>query len=517
MILNDLINIKVSSKTFSHYKKISENIKVGDVIKISVDQLPKSSAVIILVKCDICGAEYSITYQKYNKNISKYNIYTCGKCSYIKNKKTSRIKYNDENFNNREKAKITLLKEYNVDNVSKVSEVKLKKESTTFKNYSVLNPMQNEEIKLKTRKIILERYGGIQSDFIQNKKKQTNLIKYGVENPFSNDLIKGKLKKIHNDKTLESYKNFNIISLTDDIYTFKCDCNKEHNYNISAKNFYNRKQIDTVLCTICNPINSYFSSGSEIRLQKFISDNYNDQIIKNTKKIIKPQELDIYLPELKLAFEFNGLFWHNELKKESTYHLNKTELCEKQGIQLIHIYEDDWKYRQDIVKSIILNKLGKTSSEIYAVETKIIEITDIELVRNFLNKNHIQGFVDSKINIGLYNNNELVSLMIFNIVDDKYELSRFCNKIYTNIIGGFSKLLKYFIENYKSQEIIAYSDRSVSQGKLYEFFGFKLQEKIKPNYYYIIKDLRKHRIENNTDRKIYKIYDSGSLKYNYIA
>jgi len=72
------------------------------------------------------------------------------------------------------------------------------------------------------------------------------------------------------------------------------------------------------------------------------------------------------LPDLKIAFEFNGLYWHNEEHKPNNYHLNKTELCEEKGIQLIHIWEDDWRYKQDIVKSMILNKLGKTPNKIYA-------------------------------------------------------------------------------------------------------------------------------------------------------
>ena len=99
--------------------------------------------------------------------------------------------------------------------------------------------------------------------------------------------------------------------------------------------------MNTTICTICNPINSS-KSGLELQLLDFIKENYNDEIQTNKRTTLDNEfELDIYLPKLKLAFEFNGIWWHNELHKENNYHLKKTELCEKKGIQLIHIYEDD--------------------------------------------------------------------------------------------------------------------------------------------------------------------------------
>jgi len=513
MILNNIINIKIHNKTISYYKQWYNNIKIGDVIDISIEHLQKNSAIKVLVKCDICDKERELPYYKYNKNISKYNIYTCNKCFNIKNKKTNIIKYGDENFNNKEKIRKTVLEKYNVDNVSNIPEIKLKKESTTFKNYSVLNPMQNEETKLKVRNKIKRRY---------------------LE-----------LKKIRNDKTLKFFDKFNIISISNDIYTFKCDCNKEHNFDINSNVFYNRKMRNNILCTICNPIGCFSNSGLEIQLQNFIKQNFNNEIILNVRNIINPYELDIYLPDLKIAFEFNGIYWHNELYKDKNYHLNKTELCEQQGIQLIHIWEDDWIYKQEIVKSMILNKLNQTPNKIFARKTIIKEISDNKLVREFLDKNHIQGFVGSKIKLGLFYDNELVSLMTFGnrrvamgkkaTNKDEYELLRFCNKLNTNVIGGASKLFKYFVNNYKPLEITTYADRSISQGKLYKTLGFKSQGKTEPNYYYIIDGIRKHRFnfrkdilvkqgfdKNKTEHQImleinlYRIYDSGNLKFNYI-
>jgi transcription elongation factor Elf1 len=348
-----------------------------------------------------------------------------------------------------------------------------------------------------------------------------------------------------NKKILKNDNNNNIINIDNDnkMYLIKCNkCNK--NFTISYGLLKNRKKINTIICTICNPINSS-KSGYEVKLYDFINKYYNGIINRGNRKILNNKlELDIYIPELKIAFEFNGLWWHNELHKENKYHLNKTELCEKNNIQLIHIWEDDWLYKQDIIKSMILNKLGKTQNKIYARKTKIKEITDNKLIKNFLEKNHIQGFVGSSVKIGLFYNDELVSLMTFgkkrismgnkNFNDNKYELLRFCNKLNTNIVGGGSKLFKYFIRNYKYDEIITYANRSYSNGNLYKQLNFNYIGKTEPNYYYIIDGIKHYRYNYRKDklvkegfnqfltehqimlnRKIYRIYDSGNLKYCY--
>jgi hypothetical protein len=258
--------------------------------------------------------------------------------------------------------------------------------------------------------------------------------------------------------------------------------------------------------------------------------------------MIKPYELDIFIPKLKLAFEFNGLYYHNEIHKPNNHHLNKTILCDENHIQLFHIYEDDWIYKQNIIKSMILNKLGKTPNKIYARKTSIKEINDNKLVKDFLNNNHLQGYIASSIKIGLYYNDELISLMTFgkrrvalgSKNDNSYELLRFCSKLNTNVVGGANKLFKYFIKNYDTKEIITYADRSHSNGNLYEKLGFNFIGYTDTNYHYIIDGIRHHRFNYRKDklvkqgfdknksehqimleRKIYRIYNSGNMKFIY--
>jgi hypothetical protein len=165
------------------------------------------------------------------------------------------------------------------------------------------------------------------------------------------------------------------------------------------------------------------------------------------------------------------------------------------------------------------------------------------MIRDFLDKNHIQGFINSKIRMGLFYNGELVSLMIFGYQrksmgsigkENVYEMLRFCNKLNTSVIGGADKLFKYFVNTYKPVEVISYADRSWSLGDLYFKLGFNLVHKTGPNYYYIVDGIRKHRFNFRKDklvregfdpcksehdimleRDIFRIYDSGSLKFSY--
>lgn len=170
-------------------------------------------------------------------------------------------------------------------------------------------------------------------------------------------------------------------------------------------------------------------------------------------------------------------------------------------------------------------------------------IENNDLIREFLIQNHIQGFVGSKYKIGLFYNNELVSLMTFgnlrkslgqNKKEDHFELLRFCNKLNTSVVGGASKLLKYFIKEFKPKKIISYSDLSRSDGNLYKTLGFEYSGLSEPNYYYIIGEIRSHRFnfrkdklvkqgfDNNkteiqimTERKIPRIFDCGMEKWTF--
>jgi hypothetical protein len=538
MIINNKIDIKITNSIVNYYKNKGYKCNIGDNIQIDVNDLPKQSTKIIKVKCDICDNIKDIQYRYYINNIKNQNFYTCSlSCSQIKIKNTKLKNHGDKNFSNIEKRRKTCKEKYDNETYKNVK----KREITNIEKYGFKDVIMNENVKKKRQKTYIEKYGyehPMQNINILNKKKKTSMKKYNNEN-YTN-VKKMKITSANNNiEKMKKKYNLDIL-LYNKEYFIKCD--KGHIYKINYDVLQKRYLYEVTMCTICNPID-YKISDMEKQVKKFIKDNCK-LIIEKSRNIIKPYELDIYIPDLKLAFEFNGLYWHNELYKDKNYHLNKTELCEKNGIQLIHIYEDDWLYKQDIVKSMILNKLGKTSNKIYARKCEIREITDNKLVREFLDKNHVQGFIGSKIKIGLFYKDELVSLMTFGkrrvamgkktSDEGEFELLRFCSKLNTNVVGGGNKLFKHFVKNYDPKIITTYVDRSWSQGNLYKQLGFKCEGKTEPNYYYIIDRIRHHRFNFRKDvlvkegydpeltehkimlnRKIYRIFDSGNLKFEY--
>jgi hypothetical protein len=339
-----------------------------------------------------------------------------------------------------------------------------------------------------------------------------------------------------------------------DINKFIDNAKKTHGdkYDYSLVEYFNSHTKVKIICPIhgefeqvpydhvtehgCNKCTTSVSS-IETEINDFIT-SLSFDTITSSMSIIKGHQLDIYIPSKNIAIEFDGLYWHSELKKDKDYHLNKTELCEEKDIRLIHIFEDEWLNKQEIVKSRIKNILGITENQIYARKCKIMEIDNNTSI-NFLNDNHIQGSVNGSIRLGLFYNNELISLMIFNKSrlgigkkHDGYELSRFCNKLNFSVVGGASKLLKHFIKEYNPKTIISYADRRWSQGDLYKSLKFKEISINKPNYWYIFGKHRKHRFgfrkdklikegydgnktehEIMLDRGIYRIYDCGTITY----
>jgi len=528
------------------------------VSDITSKKVSKGSHLNILTKCDICEKEKEMEYRTYYKITNKLkDKYYCHKCSRIKVKKTNLEKYGGVSPMNSkktvEKMIKTNLEKYGVEHSSQLDEFKEKQKITNNEKYGYDTPLQDIELR---KKGMVKKYGvefPLQHKTIKDKFEKTNIEKYGVRNVWKNKEIREKIKKTNIEKygfeipsmsveimdkinetkrknLIDKYKKYNVIDYDMKNKELIIHCEKNHKYKIFYTMFYHRIKLNTELCTICNPISSYSNSGYEIQLQDFIKENYKENILFNDRSYGK--ELDIYIPELKLAFEFNGIYWHNELNKPNNYHLNKTEICEENNIQLIHIYEDDWIYKNDIVKSMILNKLGKTENKIYGRKCEIREIIDNKLVREFLGKNHIQGFIGSSVKVGLFYENELVSLMIFGKRFSGYELLRFCNKLNTNVVDAENKLFKYFIENYKPKLVTTYSDRSWSRGNLYKKLGFEFVEKTEPNYYYVIDGIRHNKFNyrkdklvkegfssNKTeheimmDREIYRIYDSGNLKF----
>lgn len=448
----------------------------------------------------------------------------------------------------REKIKQTSLENWGSETPSKNEEIKNKIISTNKKRYGSNSAMCNKEVQEKSKDTLMKNYGvenPLKSPIIKERLKKTNLEKLGVEYPTQSDVVLDKIKNnnffrwgtshVHQS---ELYRKENTIIGShlsylkykgDHISIFNCDLGENHTFDIKADNFYARTKQNVSLCTICNPINDT-RSQAEKSIQDFILSIYSGKVISSYRE---KYEIDIFIPDLGLGFEYNGLYWHSETNKDKNYHLNKTKYFELKNIHIIHIWEDDWMSKPEIIKSQISNLLSK-SNKIHARKTEVKVVSDVDKVRKFLNDNHIQGYVSSNIKLGLYYNNELVSLMTFDNFEGRkkmeqggWNLSRFCNKIECSVIGGASKLLSYFIKKYEPLRIVSYADRDWSNGNLYKKLGFSLIKESNPDYKYIKEGKRLHKGRfkksklkyNSTESEytksigLHRIWDCGKLKF----
>jgi len=204
-------------------------------------------------------------------------------------------------------------------------------------------------------------------------------------------------------------------------------------------------------------------------------------------------EIDIYSPDHKVGIEYNGIYWHSSNdresdKKKSQQHLAKTDKCNANGIQLLHILDIEWQsiVGKKIWKSVIKAKLGLSSNLIYARKTTIQTLSS-SVARDFLNDNHLQGFAQAAEHIGLFHNEQLVSVMSFGRArfrnNDDFEIIRAASLCDTHVVGGFSKLIAAF-GKHKTCTLISYANRRWSNGNVYIKTNFSLVNTTSPCYYY---------------------------------
>lgn len=499
------------------------------------------------VICPVCNKNFL----NFRTDIRQYRLNCSNKCSKsskttIEKRAETKLKlYGNSGYCNPEKSKISRQKHYN-------------------------GKYAPPDFKQKRKATLKEKYGNENYNNVE-KYRQTCLKKYGAEHPmmdvafkkkyFENIKEKYNVNSVFQLSSVREKTNYGIRYrawkyLTQRLQNIELLTSKEDFFKIENLNS------DTALrlkCKVCGTeYESYWDDGcakqcptcfpklhgtsnQEKEVFEFLNSLKENKFRQNCKDIISPKEIDIFCDENKLAIEYDGLYWHSDAcNSNNMLHLNKTLECEKQGIQLIHIFENEWLTKQNIVKSRLKNLLGIYDKTIFARKCQIKEI-DSKTSKEFQEENHIQGSVNSKVNLGLYYNKELISLMTFGKCrfDNKHEweLLRFCNKLGYHIPGGASKLLKYFERNYNPKSLVSYADRRWSQGKVYEKLGFTFSHASSPNYWYLcinnttklysrVKyqkyklktllenfDENKSEVENMRDNGYHRIFDCGNLVY----
>ena len=271
-----------------------------------------------------------------------------------------------------------------------------------------------------------------------------------------------------------------------------------------------------------------------------------NNIVRHNRSIIAPQELDIYIPDKKVAIEFNGSYWHSTVYLDKYYHQKKTLECVKKDVRLIHIFEHEWvdsntqRKLTQLLKQIVNNDCIKKRAHNLHIKN-----VDTYECKQFLDEYHIQNNVYSEIRIGLYDdNNVLYAIMTFGkprfTGDYEYELIRFCTKSGYKIYGAASKLFNYFLDKYRPNSVITYCDMTKFSGNTYSKLGFtySINDITEPNYCWVNANLevlsryqtQKHKLvesrlgtKEQTEDEImsnlgyYKVYNSGNLKMSWYS
>ncbi len=472
-----------------------------------------------MLECQLCHKKYEtivglsyhlgFSYNSINHNITSeeyYNKYinensgkcqNCGKSTKFISIIKGYFKYcsrscTQKSIEVRNKQKETLIRNYGVDSPLKCKEIKEKLKKTNLKKYGCENVFQNKKVQDKYRNTMIDKYGcsnPSDNNDIQYRKFNNIIKKYGVNHfsktsEFKSKILNTMYRKLFLSNRLRGlvkplFKLDEYLGIGDyqTNYKFQClKCNKEFLDHLMNGH--------VPICPYCFPKNK---SKPELEILSFVQ-QYFPNAESGNRSILNGQEIDIYIPEIKLGIEFNGLYWHSEyILSNPLYHMNKTNMCQSKGIQLIQIFEDEWIEKQEIVKSILLAKMGKITNKIYARKCQIKEVSNEEVFSFYL-ENHLQGPINGLYSVGLTYNNNIVSLLTlgrprYNNSYD-YEIYRFCNKLNCIVVGGLSKLIQYLISIQNSKSIIAYCDRRYNTGISYLNIGFKLIGTIEPNCFF---------------------------------
>ncbi len=448
---------------------------------------------ILPVECLNCGSVYYISYREYQDILSKNRKgIKAGRCC----GETCRNEWNKKNKD----------------------ETSLKRAKTNLERYGVDVPLKSREVLERLQSTVRERYG--------------------VSNPMQNDDIKRRGKESIRAKTYETFKGqmesrkLTVLSEYEDYVQFKP---LKMRCEVCGETWETQVRPQDIRCPNC--MRKPYSEKLETVLE-YVKKFYDGEIQTNVRNVgifEDGRELDIYIPDLKLAFEFNGNYYHNDGFVDKNAHLNKTLACREKGIRLIHIFEYEWDGKQEKMKSLIRKSLGYYERKIQARKCKVTEI-DFVSYNNFLETYHLQGGIISPIRYGLYYGDELISVIGFGksrFKENEIELHRFCVKDDIIVMGGFSKLIKYA----NLDEFYSFVDLTHYDARGYYGIGFEEIERSKPNYVWfknneILTRLRtqKHKLSDllgdgyeeseseseNMERNGYsKIHDCGNLKVRY--
>ena len=416
------------------------------------------------------------------------------------------------------KAKETFLKKYGVDNPSKSKEVYDKVRKTNLDRYGVECSAQSYVVKEKIKATNLKKYGveySFQAEAVKEKIKDTCIERYGVDNPSKSDIIKSKIvesnrKNLGVDYPMQSKDVMDKSRATSfekygteypnqsEIVKSKIDASTLEHYGVNRAcklDEFKQKIVDTNRERYGVDYTCLIYSGKLKGNDSSYNRSFAELLDINNITYEREFLLQKYSYDFKVGntlIEIDPTATHNtyfspygDNRIDVNYHRDKTKLAKDNGYSVIHIFEWD-----DINKVM---QLLKNRVTIYARKCEVRMVSEVD-TGNYLDTYHLQGTCrGQKIRLGLYYNNQLVSLMTFGKSrfnkNCEYELLRYCAS--HNVVGGAEKLFKYFIDNYKPSSIVSYCDTSKFSGKVYDTLSFEFIKTNKPRkHWYSMKERR---------------------------
>ena len=416
------------------------------------------------------------------------------------------------------KAKETFLKKYGVDNPAKSKEVLDKIQKTNLERYGVECSAQSDVVKEKVKATNLKKYGveySFQAEVVKEKIKATSLERYGVDNPSKSEVIKSKIVESNRknlgvdypmqskdvmDKSREtSFEKYGTeYPNQSEIVKSKIDASTLEHYGVNRAcklDEFKQKIVDTNRERYGVDYTCLIYSGKLKGNDSSYNRSFAELLDINNITYEREFLLQKYSYDFKVGntlIEIDPTATHNtyfspygDNRIDVNYHRDKTKLAKDNGYSVIHIFEWD-----DINKVM---QLLKNRVTIYARKCEVRMVSEVD-TGNYLDTYHLQGTCrGQKIRLGLYYNNQLVSLMTFGKSrfnkNCEYELLRYCS--HYNVVGGAEKLFKYFVDNYKPNSIVSYCDTSKFSGKVYDALGFKYIKTNSPRkHWYSLKEKR---------------------------
>lgn len=379
------------------------------------------------------------------------------------------------------------------------------------------------ELRAKKAQTVLDKYGAtsyLASADARKKIEETNISRYGAKtpHPWGSEMFVNYIREKYgidnirhvdsiNDKIIRAQIASNIVTGKTHSSIANCESKRmvacinvelalNESRDILEKIPLKWKHTCGAVYTspiVDGDINGCPSCGSgcsvlELSLRNLVYET-GIEFSSKDRTVLKTKELDILVPSRKLAIEFNGIYWHSAIKNgDRYYHLAKTEEALENGTRLIHIWENDFLQKTDVVKSIIYNALGVNTNKISARSCEVREMTSKE-ANAFLEENHLRGGLrSSSFRLGLFHKDELVQVMTFGACrfNKKYEweLHRLAGKTFTNIRGGAKKLLTHFQRIKNPKSILTYADRCLGEGNVYSSIGFTKIGSSAPSYFW---------------------------------